>query len=84
MSLLHAALLVASLIVGLAYVGLGLKAKDHLTAEAAESDRSIGWLFWWSLDSKLYDENGKRLCALGNILALLILACYAFWFMLLK
>lgn len=45
---LFIALLLISLGLGTAYTMLGLEAKAHMTPEASESDRSIGWLFWWS------------------------------------
>lgn len=76
-------LLLLSLGVGGAYVMLGLRAKAHMTAEASESDRSIGWLFWWSFEKRLYDAEGQKLCRKGNRLFLPIAALYIAWYVLL-
>ena len=73
-------LLLISVLVGGAYTLLGLKAKAHLCSAASASDRSIGWLFWWSLDKELYDAEGKRLCQMGNLLALPLVALYVGWY----
>jgi len=78
-------LLIASVAFGVAYTVLGLKATDHLKLKASNSDRSIGWFFWWSFSKDKYDEEGKRLCAQGQMLALVLLALYVVWyFVLLK
>ncbi|GAA4338885.1 hypothetical protein GCM10023165_17820 [Variovorax defluvii] len=78
-------LLIASLTFGVAYTVLGLKANDHLNEKASSSDRSIGWLFWWSFSKEKYDEEGKRLCTQGQMLALVLIAFHVAWyFMLLK
>jgi len=73
------ALLLLSFGLGGAYTFLGLKAKAHLTPEASESDRSIGWLFWWSFDKRLYDVEGQLLCRKGDWLAIPILAVIVAW-----
>jgi hypothetical protein len=75
-------LLLISVLVGGAYTLLGLKAKAHLTSAASASDRSIGWLFWWSMDKELYDAEGKRLCKTGNLLVIPLLALYVAWYLL--
>ena len=72
-------LLIASMGFGMAYIVLGLKANSHLNEKASNSDRSIGWLFWWSFSKHKYDEEGKKLCAQGQILALVLLALYLAW-----
>ena len=78
-------LLIASVAFGVTYTVLGLKANDHLNEKAASSDRSVGWLFWWSFSKDKYDEEGKKLCAQGQTLALVLFALYAAWhFILLK
>lgn len=77
------ALLVLSLVVGGTYTMLGLEAKAHMTSEASESDRSIGWLFWWSWEKRLYDPEGQRLCRKGNFLVLPLIALYIAWYFLL-
>lgn len=77
------ALLVLSLAVGGAYTMLGLEAKAHMTSEASESDRSIGWLFWWSWEKRLYDPEGQRLRRKGNLLVLPLIALYVAWYVLL-
>ena len=76
------ALLLISVVVGSAYMSLGLKARAHLTSKASESDRSIGWLFWWSLDKRLYDLEGQQLCRKGNRWALVLVALYVAWYVL--
>jgi len=73
-------LLIASAAFGVAYTMLGLKANDHLNEKASKSDRSVGWLFWWSFSKDKYNEEGKRLCAQGQMLALVLLALYATWY----
>lgn len=77
------ALLVLSLAVGGAYTMLGLEAKAHMTSDASESDRSIGWLFWWSWEKRLYDPEGQRLRRKGNLLVLPLIALYVAWYVLL-
>jgi hypothetical protein len=77
------ALLLISLCIGGAYTLLGLKARAHLNSKAKQSDRSIGWLFWWSFDKDLYDADGRRLCQTGNLLVVPLLALYAAWYALL-
>jgi hypothetical protein len=79
------ALLLLSVGLGGAYAMLGLEAKAHLTPEASASDRSIGWLFWWSFDKGLYNAEGKKLCGRGDWLAIPIIAVIIAWhFFLLK
>jgi hypothetical protein len=73
-------LLLLSLAIGGLYTALGLRARAHLTSEASRSDRSIGWLFWWSCASGLYDERGKRLCRIGNSLVLPLVVLYVAWY----
>ncbi len=76
---------VASVAFGVTYTALGLKANAHLNEKAPNSDRSVGWLFWWSFSKNKYNEEGKGLCAQGQMLALVLLALYATWyFVLLK
>jgi len=78
-------LLIASVIFGVTYTVFGLQANAHLNEKASDSDRSIGWLFWWSFAKDKYDEEGKKLCSQGQVLALVILALYPAWyFVLLK
>jgi hypothetical protein len=74
------ALLLVSVVGGSAYMSLGLKARAHLITEATESDRSIGWLFWWSLEKRLYDAEGQQLCRKGNRWALVLVALYIAWY----
>lgn len=76
-------LLIASVAFGVTYIVLGLKANDHLNEKASSSDRSVGWLFWWSFSKDKYDEEGKRLCAQGQMLALVLLALYVAWYVVL-
>jgi hypothetical protein len=76
-------LILLSLWCGVSYMLLGLKARDHLTAEASGSDRSIGWLFWWSLDKDKYDAEGKRICRSGDLLLLPGFACWIAWYIVL-
>ncbi|MET3915655.1 hypothetical protein ABID97_002437 [Variovorax sp. OAS795] len=73
-------LLIASVAVGATYTVLGLKANDYLNEKASSLDRSIGWIFWWSFSKDKYNEEGKRLCAHGQVLALAIFALYAGWY----
>jgi hypothetical protein len=77
------ALLLISVIVGSVYMSLGLEARSHLTSEASESDRSIGWLFWWSWEKGLYDAEGQKLCRKGNKWAFVLVALYVAWYVLL-
>jgi hypothetical protein len=79
-TLAFVALLLISVVVGSAYMSLGLKARAHLTSEASESDRSMGWLFWWSLEKRLYDADGQQLCRKGNRWALVLVALYIAWY----
>lgn len=78
-------LLIASVVFGVAYTTLGLKATDHLNEKSSSLDRSVGWLFWWSFDKDKYDEKGQRLCAQGQVLAIVLIGLYIAWyFVLLK
>lgn len=54
-----------------------------MTSQANESDRSIGWLFWWSWEKGLYDREGQRLCRIGDWLVLPLIALYVAWYALL-
>lgn len=76
-------LLIGSAVLGVAYVVLGLKANDHLNRNSSRSDHSIEWLFWWSASKDIYDEEGKKLCAKGQMFALVLFALYAAWYLLL-
>jgi hypothetical protein len=72
-------LLIASFVLGVSYVLLGLRASAHLNEQASSSDRAIGWLFWWSFDKGQYDEEGKRLCARGQPLAFVLIGIIVVW-----
>ena len=61
----------------------GQQGQGHLNEKASNSHRSIGWLFWWSFSKDKYDEEGTRLCAQGQMLALVLLAIYAAWYFIL-
>jgi hypothetical protein len=76
-------LLVASVVVGLGYTWLGYRARAHMASSGSSSDRTVGWLFWWSARADLYDEAGKRLCRIGNFLVVPLLALYAAWYLVL-
>lgn len=78
-------LIVASVAIGVTYTILGLQARDHLNKSARDTDRSVGWLFWWSFSKEKYDEEGQRLCGVGQVLAYLLIVMYGAWyFVLLK
>ena len=77
------ALLLISVSIGGVYTFLGLRAKAHLNSEANQSDRSVGWLFWWSFDKDLYDADGKRLCETANLLVVPLATLYVAWYLLL-
>lgn len=77
-----ALLIVAGIVFGIWYAALGIKARDFMTTEASASDRSLGWLFWWSFDSSLYTEEGKKICKKGQLIAMPLLLVYAGWFVL--
>jgi hypothetical protein len=72
-------LFVGSIVLGVWYLALGLKARAHLNETAASSDRSIGWLFWWSFDIELYDEEGQKMCEKGQLLAVPIIMLTVAW-----
>ena len=82
-SLAFVALLLISVSIGGVYTLLGFKARVHLNSEASQSDRSTGWLFWWSFDKNLYDADGKRMCRTGNLLVVPLLGLYFAWYALL-
>jgi hypothetical protein len=67
-------------ILGIAYAILGMRAVRHLQ-HADQIDKAVGWSLWWCLESKRYDNEGRRLCKQGQLLALtagvLWLAVYA-------
>jgi hypothetical protein len=73
-------LLVVSLVMGVWYTMLGIRARAHLNEEASKSDREIGWLFWWSFAPRLYDSEGKRLCRYGQLIAVPLIALYVVWY----
>ena len=72
--------LIVSIVVGVAYATFGLQARDYLNEKVSNSDRSIGWLFWWSLAEDKYDDEGKKLCAQGQVLAFVLIALYSAWY----
>lgn len=76
-----AALLLLSLLTGVGYVTLGLRASDHLKDRAA--GHGIGWLFWWSFLPDLYDDEGRKLCRSAQVLVLFIIGLYGVWYWLL-
>ena len=54
-------------VAGLVYFGLGLSASSHRNDRTASaSDKFIGATLLWSLDREGYDQEGRRLCRLGN------------------
>lgn len=82
-NLMLAVLVLVSLLAGAGYTALGLRAHGHLNDAASDSDRSIGWLFWWSFATERYNDEGKKLCRRAQALALFIIGLYAVWFWLL-
>lgn len=78
-----AVLVLVSLLAGVGYTALGLRAHRHLNGAASGSDRSIGWLFWWSFATDRYTDEGKKLCRRAQGLAILIIGLYAVWYWLL-
>lgn len=82
-NLMLAILVLVSLVAGVGYAALGLRARGHLSDAASASDRSIGWLFWWSFATERYDDEGKKLCRRAQALAILIMGLYATWYWLL-
>ncbi|MDN8618928.1 hypothetical protein [Variovorax ginsengisoli] len=75
-----ALLVLASLMAGVGYAALGLRARGHLKDSASASDRSVGWLFWWSFATENYDDEGKKLCRRAQGLAIFVIALYAIWY----
>jgi len=59
--LMLAVLFTVSLVAGVGYIGLGLRAGDHLNETITDTDRSIGWLFWWSFAADRYNEKARDL-----------------------
>ncbi|TFY99067.1 hypothetical protein [Ramlibacter humi] len=80
MSVPVSVLLIASLVLGVSYTALGWSARKHLREGTSEADRSIGWLFWWSFAKEKYDDEGKRVCDKGQLLAFGLVALYAAWY----
>ncbi|MBO9648467.1 MAG: hypothetical protein J7605_08145 [Variovorax sp.] len=78
-----AVLFLVSLFAGVGYVTVGLRARDCLNADATDSHRSIGWLFWWSFETGRYNDEGKKLCRRAQALAIFIIGLYAAWYWLL-
>jgi nitrogen fixation-related uncharacterized protein len=69
-----------SIVLGVWYMALGLKARQYLTEKASSSDRAIGWLFWWCFDTEQYNSEGQKICKQGQLLAIPILGMYAAWY----
>lgn len=67
-------------VAGLVYFGLGLSAASHRNdpTESA-SDKLVGATLLWSLDREGYDQEGRRLCRLGNMTSGIALACWLGW-----
>jgi hypothetical protein len=67
-------------IFGIWYGVLGILAIKHLH-NANQIDKAAGWSLWWCLDVSRYDDEGRRLCKRGQMLAavaaILWLAVYA-------
>jgi len=79
-NLMLALLVLASLIAGVGYTALGLRAREHLQDTASATDRWIGWLFWWSFAADSYNDEGKKLCRRAQGLAIFVIALYAVWY----
>ena len=75
MNILPLSLGVLASALGFYYVFLGITALKHLP-DADEIDKTVGWTAWWCLESDRYDEEGKRLCKKGQLLAF---ACISLW-----
>ena len=78
-TLMFFALFVASVIFGVLYLALGFKARAHLKPEVSSTERSIGWLFWWSFNTDMYDQEGKKMCKRGQTLMLPTIAIIIVW-----
>ena len=64
-------------VAGLVYFGLGLSASSQRNDRTASaSDKFVGATLLWSLDREGYDEEGRRLCRLGNMTSGIALACW--------
>jgi hypothetical protein len=75
MNALPVALGVIASALGFYYVFLGIAALKHLPG-ADEIDKTVGWAAWWCLESVRYDEEGRRLCKKGQVLAIACIACW--------
>ena len=60
---------------GFYYVFLGFAALKHFP-NADQFDKTVGWAAWWCLETARYDEEGKRLCEKGQVLAF---TCIGLW-----
>ncbi|MGJ7498640.1 hypothetical protein ACSFA8_26785 [Variovorax sp. RT4R15] len=76
-NLILAALFLVSLLAGVGYVTLGLRASDYL--KDPTSGHGVGWLFWWSFATDQYNDEGKKLCRGAQGLALFIIGLTVGW-----
>ena len=60
---------------GIWYAVLGISAIKHLR-DADQIDKTVGWSLWWCLDNDRYDDEGRRLCKRGRLLALTSIALW--------
>jgi hypothetical protein len=60
---------------GIWYAVLGVQAIKYLH-NADQIDKAVGWSLWWCFDLNRYDEEGRRLCKKGQLLAF---AAAALW-----
>lgn len=65
----------AASILGIWYSMLGISAIKHLH-KADEVDKVVGWTLWWCFDTERYDDEGRRLCKKGQLVAM---ASVALW-----
>lgn len=62
-------------VLGVWYALLGRRAIHHLY-QADEMDEAVGWSLWWCLDLSRYDQEGRRLCKQGQVLAVAAMAAW--------
>ncbi|MEG5214104.1 hypothetical protein [Microcoleus sp. ARI1-A3] len=75
----HSILMIFGIMCGIAYAILGVVAAKHMN-NPTYFEKYIGWSLWWFLERKKYNEQGKKYCNIGMILAVAGAASWTLYF----
>jgi len=73
---------VVGTVAGALYSILGLLASRHPASSTSLSgvDKVVGWTLWWWIEGYKYNPKGRRLCAIGGVLFVIAVVCWAMFY----